>query len=83
MLVSPTVITNPNSLRISMTVNDVKVQDSNTSDMVFDVASIVSFLSQSTTLPPGTVILTGTPEGIYIYIDIRVGARQGLLLTYN
>jgi len=65
MLVSPTVITNPNSLRISMTVNDVKMQDSNTGDMVFDVASLISFLSQSTTLQPGTVILTGTPEGIY------------------
>ncbi|CAG8563687.1 5288_t:CDS:2 [Paraglomus occultum] len=64
MLVSTTAITNPNNLRIRMIVNDVKVQDSNTSDMVFDVASLVSFLSQSTTLLPGTVILTGTPEGV-------------------
>jgi len=32
--------------------------------MIFDAASIISFLSQSTTILPGTVILTGTPEGV-------------------
>ncbi|HIJ65136.1 MAG TPA: 5-carboxymethyl-2-hydroxymuconate isomerase, partial [Candidatus Hydrogenedentes bacterium] len=35
-----------------------------TSDMIFDVPTLVSFLSQDTTLAPGTVILTGTPAGI-------------------
>ena len=39
-------------------------QESNTDDMIFSVAEIVSFLSGSTTLLPGTVILTGTPEGV-------------------
>ena len=39
------------------------VQDSNTSDMIFDVREIIAFLSGSTTLLPGTVILTGTPQG--------------------
>ena len=38
------------------------MQDSNTSDMTFSVAHIISFLSQGMTLAPGTVILTGTPE---------------------
>jgi 2-keto-4-pentenoate hydratase/2-oxohepta-3-ene-1,7-dioic acid hydratase in catechol pathway len=33
-------------------------------DMIFTVAQLVSFLSQGTTLPPGTVILTGTPPGV-------------------
>jgi 2-keto-4-pentenoate hydratase/2-oxohepta-3-ene-1,7-dioic acid hydratase in catechol pathway len=32
--------------------------------MIFDVPKIVSFCSQGTTLPPGTVILTGTPAGV-------------------
>jgi 2-keto-4-pentenoate hydratase/2-oxohepta-3-ene-1,7-dioic acid hydratase in catechol pathway len=57
-------ITNPNTLRIQTHLNDETVQDSNTSDMIFTVADIISFLSGSTTLLPGTVILTGTPQGV-------------------
>ena len=40
------------------------MQEDSTSDLIFSVAKIVSFLSQDTTLAPGTVILTGTPCGI-------------------
>ena len=40
------------------------MQQSNTSDMIFSVEKIIEFLSGSTTLLPGTVILTGTPEGV-------------------
>ena len=40
------------------------MQDWRTDDMIFDVATLVSFLSGSTTLLPGTVILTGTPHGV-------------------
>jgi 2-keto-4-pentenoate hydratase/2-oxohepta-3-ene-1,7-dioic acid hydratase in catechol pathway len=54
----------PNALRIATRLNGETVQDSNTSDMIFDVAHLISFLSGSTTLLPGTVILTGTPEGV-------------------
>jgi 2-keto-4-pentenoate hydratase/2-oxohepta-3-ene-1,7-dioic acid hydratase in catechol pathway len=63
-LVTPEDIPNPNALRISTRLNGEVVQDSNTSDMIFDVPRIISFLSGSTTLLPGTVILTGTPEGV-------------------
>ncbi len=63
-LVTPDDIPNPNALRISTRLNGEVVQDSNTSDMIFDVPHIISFLSGSTTLLPGTVILTGTPEGV-------------------
>lgn len=63
-LVTKDDIPNPNALRIQTLLNGEVMQDSNTSDMVFDVASLVSFLSQSTTLLPGTVIFTGTPQGI-------------------
>jgi 2-keto-4-pentenoate hydratase/2-oxohepta-3-ene-1,7-dioic acid hydratase in catechol pathway len=63
-LVTTDEIPDPNNLGIKTTVNGTTVQDSNTSDMIFDIATIVSFLSQDTTLRPGTVILTGTPEGI-------------------
>jgi 2-keto-4-pentenoate hydratase/2-oxohepta-3-ene-1,7-dioic acid hydratase in catechol pathway len=44
--------------------NGEKVQDWNTNDMIFNVAEIIAFLSGSNTLPPGTVILTGTPHGV-------------------
>lgn len=53
-----------NDLAIKTTLNGQVVQHSTTADMIFDVASLVAFLSQDTTLLPGTVILTGTPEGI-------------------
>jgi 2-keto-4-pentenoate hydratase/2-oxohepta-3-ene-1,7-dioic acid hydratase in catechol pathway len=63
-LVTADEIPNPDNLGIKTTVNGATVQDSNTSDMIFDIATIISFLSQDTTLRRGTVILTGTPEGI-------------------
>jgi len=40
------------------------MQSGRTSDMLFDVRRLVSFLSEATTLPPWTVILTGTPAGV-------------------
>ena len=63
-LVTPDEIPNPQNLRIRTILNDRIVQDSNTSDMIFDIPAIVSDLSRSMTLLPGTVILTGTPEGV-------------------
>ncbi len=57
-------IPNPNTLKIRTILNGEVLQDSNTSDMIFDVPTIVSDLSSSMTLLPGTVILTGTPEGV-------------------
>lgn len=64
VLVTPTAIPDPQSLKLKTTVNGEVVQDSDTSDMVFGCAKIISFLSQDTTLLPGTVILTGTPFGV-------------------
>ena len=40
------------------------MQESSTGDMIFDVPTLISFLSGSTTLLPGTLILTGTPAGV-------------------
>ena len=57
-------IPDPGSLAIRTVLNGVVVQDWSTSDMIFDVPSIIEFLSGSTTLVPGTVILTGTPHGV-------------------
>jgi len=63
-LVTKDEIGDPNALRIQTTLNGATVQDANTNDMIFDVRAIVSFLSESTTLLPGTLIFTGTPQGV-------------------
>jgi 2-keto-4-pentenoate hydratase/2-oxohepta-3-ene-1,7-dioic acid hydratase in catechol pathway len=54
----------PNNLQLTTTVNGEVRQDWTTADMVFDVPTIISFLSEGRTLPAGTVILTGTPHGV-------------------
>ena len=64
VLVTADEIANPNSLRIRTELNGATVQDSNTADMIFDVPTLIEFLSGSMTLLPGTVILTGTPSGV-------------------
>lgn len=63
-LVTPDEIPNPSGLRIQTVVNGEVLQDGNTNDMIFDVPALIEFLSGSTTLPVGTVILTGTPHGV-------------------
>jgi 2-keto-4-pentenoate hydratase/2-oxohepta-3-ene-1,7-dioic acid hydratase in catechol pathway len=63
-LVTRDEIPNPNALKIRTLVNGEALQDWNTNDMIFDVATLIEFLSGSTTLLPGTVILTGTPHGV-------------------
>ena len=57
-------IPNPNALRIQTRIGAETMQDANTNDMIFDVPALIEFLSGSTTLLPGTVILTGTPHGV-------------------
>jgi 2-keto-4-pentenoate hydratase/2-oxohepta-3-ene-1,7-dioic acid hydratase in catechol pathway len=63
-LVTSDEIPNPNALGIRTLLNGEAVQDWNTNDMIFDVPAIIEFLSGSTTLLPGSVILTGTPHGV-------------------
>ena len=57
-------IPDPSKLMLRTFVNDEKMQESSTGDMIFDVPTLISFLSGSTTLLPGTLILTGTPSGV-------------------
>ena len=52
------------NLGIKLWVNDVLMQDSNTSQMVYSVAELIASLSEKLTLVPGDVILTGTPAGV-------------------
>ena len=64
MLVTTDEIPDPQTLRIQTRVNGQTLQDSSTADMIFSVRQIVSYLSKDMTLLPGTVIITGTPEGV-------------------
>jgi 2-keto-4-pentenoate hydratase/2-oxohepta-3-ene-1,7-dioic acid hydratase in catechol pathway len=57
-------IPDPQKLGIRLRVNGVTKQDSNTSELIFDVPSIVETLSHGITLEPGDVIITGTPSGV-------------------
>jgi 2-keto-4-pentenoate hydratase/2-oxohepta-3-ene-1,7-dioic acid hydratase in catechol pathway len=63
-LVTTDEIPDPQALRIATILNGERVQDWTTGDMIFNVATLIEFLSGSTTLLPGTVILTGTPHGV-------------------
>ncbi len=54
----------PHKIPLELSVNGKVMQKSNTADMIFPVAEIVSYLSQFMTLLPGDVVITGTPEGV-------------------
>lgn len=64
VLVTADEIPDPGKLDIRTIVNGEIRQNSNTSDLIFDVPALIAFLSASKTLLPGTVILTGTPGGV-------------------
>ena len=63
-IVSPKLIPDPQNLKISTKLNGKTVQESSTGDMIFGIAKTIAFLSQGTTLLPGDLIFTGTPQGV-------------------
>ena len=63
-LVTKDDVPNPNALPLWLSVNGERLQDSNTDDMIFDVPTLVSYISQFMTLLPGDIISTGTPAGV-------------------
>lgn len=63
-LVDTDEIPDPQVLDISSSIDGVLKQSSNTSTMIFPVARILAELSRGTTLLPGDIVLTGTPEGV-------------------
>jgi 2-keto-4-pentenoate hydratase/2-oxohepta-3-ene-1,7-dioic acid hydratase in catechol pathway len=63
-IVTPDEIPDPNNLRISLTLNGETLQDSNTSNLIFKVPFLISYLSQSVTWEVGDLISTGTPPGV-------------------
>ncbi|EJE52855.1 2-keto-4-pentenoate hydratase/2-oxohepta-3-ene-1,7-dioic acid hydratase [Acidovorax sp. CF316] len=63
-LVTADELPDPQAIPLELRVNGELRQRSNTSDMIFGVAEVVSHLSQFMTLLPGDVVITGTPEGV-------------------
>lgn len=63
-LVTADEVADPQNLRVTLKLNGETVQDSNTNDMIFTVAEIISHMSQFMQLEPGDIIATGTPSGV-------------------
>lgn len=76
-LVTPDELDDPQNLHIQTRLNGEVMQDSNTSHMIHSVASLIAFLSQDTTMLPGTVILTGTPSGVGSARNPRIFMKEG------
>ncbi|KAK7186466.1 homoprotocatechuate catabolism bifunctional isomerase/decarboxylase [Paraphaeosphaeria sporulosa] len=76
-IVSKSLIPDPSTLRIRGLKNGDVKQDCGTDDLIFSIAKLISFLSQGTTLPAGTVIITGTPAGVGAGCTPKVTIREG------
>jgi 2-keto-4-pentenoate hydratase/2-oxohepta-3-ene-1,7-dioic acid hydratase in catechol pathway len=76
-LVTKDEVTDPGNLKIRTILNGEVMQDSTTGDMIFDISALISDISSSLTLMPGTVILTGTPEGVGFTRTPPVFLREG------
>lgn len=68
----------PSGVRLACRVNGATRQDGSTADMIFDVSTLVAYVSRMMTLEPGDVILTGTPEGVGLLVagdclEVEVG----------
>ncbi len=70
-------IKDPHNLRISLTLNGETMQDSNTSNLIFSVPYLVSYLSQSATWEVGDLISTGTPPGVGVFRKPQVFLKAG------
>ena len=70
-------IPDPHSLGIQCIVNNEVMQSSNTNQLIFDVPSLVSFLSRHFTLLPGDIILTGTAGGVGVFRSPQVFLKEG------
>ncbi|KAG8353319.1 hypothetical protein FVEN_g8655 [Fusarium venenatum] len=76
-LVLKSLIPDPSKLHMRGLKNGEVYQESGTDDLIFSVPKIISWLSQGTTLPPGTVIVTGTPAGVGMGRTPKDALRHG------
>jgi 2,4-didehydro-3-deoxy-L-rhamnonate hydrolase len=71
----------PQALGIRAVLNGRTMQDSSTANMIFGVAEIIAFASQTITLEPGDLIATGTPAGVGVFRDPPVFLQAGDEIT--
>jgi len=76
-LVTADEVADPQALTLSLSLNGETVQDSDTSDMIFGVAEIISYMSQFMELQPGDIIATGTPSGVGMGMSPQRFLRPG------
>ncbi|KAG8218923.1 hypothetical protein J3R82DRAFT_4631 [Butyriboletus roseoflavus] len=76
-LVSNNAIPDPQVLPLACTLNGKTLQDGNTKNQIFNVRQTIAFLSQATTLEPGSIILTGTPAGVGFARKPAIVLRHG------
>jgi acylpyruvate hydrolase len=74
-------VSDPSNLRISLTLNGETMQDSNTSNLVFKVPYLISYLSQSVTWDPGDILSTGTPPGVGVFRKPPVFLKPGDIVS--
>jgi 2-keto-4-pentenoate hydratase/2-oxohepta-3-ene-1,7-dioic acid hydratase in catechol pathway len=67
----------PSDLRIVQRLNGAALQDSRTSQLIFDVPTLVSYISAVLTLEPGDLVLTGTPAGVGVFHEPKVELQAG------
>jgi 2-keto-4-pentenoate hydratase/2-oxohepta-3-ene-1,7-dioic acid hydratase in catechol pathway len=80
-LVPAAEVADPHALRIRAVVNGEVLQDSTTANLIFGVDEIISYASQTSTLEPGDLILTGTPAGVGIFRDPKRLLEDGDVVT--
>lgn len=80
-LVTTDELRDPQKLAMELRVNGEIKQSSNTEDMIFSVAEIVSYLSQFMTLLPGDVVITGTPAGVGLGMKPQQFLKKGDVVT--
>lgn len=77
VIVSKNVIADPSQLTITTHVNGEQRQHSGTGNMIFDIPTLIRHLSRGITLQPGTIIMTGTPEGVAAFIKPSPWLKNG------
>ncbi|KAF5324728.1 hypothetical protein D9611_004396 [Ephemerocybe angulata] len=82
-LVSNNAIPDPQVIPLKAVVNGETLQDGNTADQIFNVRQTIAWLSQGTTLEPGTIILTGTPAGVGFVRQPPVYLKHGDEVTVS
>lgn len=70
-------VPDPHSLFIRMRINGVVMQNSNTSNLIFNIPTLIQFISASITLEPGDIIATGTPDGVGVFRKPPVFLKSG------